>query len=441
MCDACACDSKTKDVDKSKDLKDACDPKDLKFKTFKLDIKRKPITRDGKQYGTISGYASTYGNVDRGGDIIEKGAFTKSLARYKQSDRMIRMYWQHNRDKMIGGFPIEKVVDDNHGLFVEGEINLSVPEGNSTYELAIQGAVTDFSIGYSIKDAEENDDGNLVLKELELWEISAVGEPMNPEATITGVKDIEGATETKDLEDAKEEKGATPFKDLPLADRGRRWSASEAAKRVRVLTGSEDNPSATYKNAFLWVDSANSDKFGAYKLPFADVVDGKLTAVPRAIFAAAARLNQTDIPDADKEKVAANINKYYKKMGLESPLKANGELEENFAWIAEIFKEAEVEETKEVEDFDCMKDIENFLKKPASLTSSARKILISKIKSFSREAEDDEGVRDVRDQIEEKASDEPTEVEQIEVRLEARLEARLIEAKLDKINNLLKGEQ
>lgn len=357
------------------------DSVEMKYMNFKTDIKAAgAITKEGIKYGIVKGYASTYGNVDVGGDIVAPGAFTASIERHKENERPIRMMYQHQRDKLIGGFPIDKVVDDEKGLFVEGEINLEVQEGRAAYALALQGVLTDFSIGYSIKDAELNKEGLLILKEVELWEISPVAEPMNTEARITDVK------------------GATSYKNLPLAPRDRRWSASEAATRVRRLTNSEDSPSPNYRNAFLWYDSAEPDKFGSYKLPFADVIGGELKAVPRALFNAAARLNQTNIPAADKKRVATHINKYYDKMGLESPLKNNGEFKENCEWIGELFDDESM--ASEINGFECMKDIENFLKDPVPLSSNARKILISKIKSFSRDVEDDDkGVRDVREEV------------------------------------------
>jgi len=47
--------------------------KTMQFKTFPLEIK------DVDTQGTIRGYASTFGNVDLGLDIVDKGAFKKSL--------------------------------------------------------------------------------------------------------------------------------------------------------------------------------------------------------------------------------------------------------------------------------------------------------------------------------------------------------------------------
>ena len=67
----------------------------------------------------------------------------------------------------------------------------------------------------------------------------------------------------------------------------------------------------------------NSDEFGGYKLPIADVIDGELRAVPRAIFAAAGALRGArggvDIPDSDRDSIIRNLERYYDKMGMDSP--------------------------------------------------------------------------------------------------------------------------
>lgn len=376
---------------------------EMQHKIFSFDlIEAKEVTRDGQKFGIIKGYASTYGNIDRGGDVVEKGAFSNSIARHKQTNRPITMLLQHSGNNIIGGFPIDQVQDDEKGLFMEGEINLDVQAGNEAYALAKQGVLSDLSIGFSVNDADVDDHGIMHLKELELWEVSLVSEPMNPEAVITDVKAV------------------TPFQNLPLASRDTVWAASEAKVRVRKETDSVDVPSVNYRKGFFWYDAENADKFGAYKLPYADVIDGSLKAVPRAIFNAAARLNQTDISDADKTRVANNINKYYDKMGLDSPLK-NADLAEHYKIFAESLEELNQENqesVKDINEFECMKDVESYFKNPFRLSSSQRKILISKIKSFSREVEDVAKVRDVHTEIKE------------------RLELALIENKVDKITKL-----
>ena len=76
------------------------------------------------------------------------------------------------------------------------------------------------------------------------------------------------------------------FQDLPLADRDREWDGTAAEKRVRSWAGADDGPNAKYRDAHVWYDDSKPDNFGSYKLLVADVVQGKLTAVPRGTMAA-----------------------------------------------------------------------------------------------------------------------------------------------------------
>lgn len=115
----------------------------------------------------------------------------------------------------------------------------------------------------------------------------------------------------------------TAFQDLPLADRDREWDGDAAEKRVRRWAGATDEPTAKYRDAHVWYDSANKDNFTAYKLLIADVIDGKLTAIPRGIMAAAAVMQGSrggvDLPQDDIDRVKSHLGKYYDKMDDTAP--------------------------------------------------------------------------------------------------------------------------
>ena len=115
----------------------------------------------------------------------------------------------------------------------------------------------------------------------------------------------------------------TSFQDFPLADREREWDGAAADKRVRRWAGAEDEPNEKYRNAHLWYDKENKEKFTAYKLLIADVVGGKLMAVPRGVMAAAAVMQGArggaDLPSGDIERVRSHLAKYYAKMNETAP--------------------------------------------------------------------------------------------------------------------------
>lgn len=110
----------------------------------------------------------------------------------------------------------------------------------------------------------------------------------------------------------------TAFQDLPLADRDRSWDGDAAEKRVRRWAGATEEPNAKYRDAHVWYDNDKKDNFTAYKLLIADVVDGRLRAVPRGVMAAAAVMQGSrggiDMPQADIERVKSHLAKYYDKM-------------------------------------------------------------------------------------------------------------------------------
>lgn len=278
----------------------------IRYKKFDSEIKAHEGS-DPDDKGIISGYASTFGNTDRDGDVFESGAFSKSIHDLRQKGLSIPMLASHDHGEIIGGFHPNDVMEDAKGLRVTGKIDLNTQKGAEFFSLAKNGFLTAFSIGFSIPTPEDMEmtQNGMKFKQAELFEISMVPVPANPRATINSVKAVGAAT------------------NLPLADSGTAWSSPEAITRVRDFTNSKNSPSATYKRAFMFFDEANDDNFTAYKLPFADVIGGKLMAIPRALFAIVAVLNGArggvDIPAADRKRIEGIINQYFKRMGSDAP--------------------------------------------------------------------------------------------------------------------------
>ncbi|CAN5337761.1 hypothetical protein BH09ACT8_BH09ACT8_32140 [soil metagenome] len=115
----------------------------------------------------------------------------------------------------------------------------------------------------------------------------------------------------------------TAFQNLPLSDRAREWDGAAAEKRVRKWADAEGEPDAKYRSAHVWYDKDSKDNFGAYKLLIADVIDGKLTAVPRGVMAAGAVMQGSrggvDLPKDDIDRVKSHLGKYYAKMDETAP--------------------------------------------------------------------------------------------------------------------------
>jgi hypothetical protein len=96
-----------------------------------------------------------------------------------------------------------------------------------------------------------------------------------------------------------------------------------AEKRVRRWAGANDGPNTKYRDAHVWYDADQKDEFGSYKLLIADVVDGRLTAVPRGVMSAAGVMQGArggvDLPKNDTDRVKSHLAKYYAKMDDTAP--------------------------------------------------------------------------------------------------------------------------
>jgi len=138
--------------------------------------------------GTFTGYGSIFGNEDQGSDIMQKGAFTKSLE--TRPARKVKLLYQHKTDEPIGVF--EDMYEDEKGLFVKGKLAMGTQKGREAYELLKMGALDGMSIGFRADPEKqgynENKRGVRTLKEVDLMEISLVTFPMNESALIETVK-------------------------------------------------------------------------------------------------------------------------------------------------------------------------------------------------------------------------------------------------------------
>lgn len=141
--------------------------------------------------GTFEGYGSIFGNVDSYGDLIEPGAFKRSLADAKRTGRTVKMLWQHDRDQPIGIW--DDVAEDGKGLFVKGTLlRDSIPRAAEAYALLKAGAIDGLSIGYREIEASPHPTmpGVLQLKKLDLREVSIVTFAANDRARVETVKTL-----------------------------------------------------------------------------------------------------------------------------------------------------------------------------------------------------------------------------------------------------------
>lgn len=133
----------------------------------------------------FEGYGAVFGNVDHGGDIVLPGAFARTLKAHKDDGTMPLMFWMHQPDQVPGVWLDMK--EDRSGLYVKGEI-LDTTLGRDVRTLLQKKAVRGLSIGYRPTEADYDRDGNRLLKQVEVAEVSIVSMAMNPLARVEHVK-------------------------------------------------------------------------------------------------------------------------------------------------------------------------------------------------------------------------------------------------------------
>jgi HK97 family phage prohead protease len=135
--------------------------------------------------GNFEGYAAVFENVDLGDDVIVKGAFT-SVKTARNGKLKLALY--HDLTRLVGTADFNQ---DDHGLYVKGQVNLKVSYARDAYELMKDGSLDSMSIGFNTLEADFQQRAGRqvrVIKSAELWEASFVPFGMNPDAQVLSVK-------------------------------------------------------------------------------------------------------------------------------------------------------------------------------------------------------------------------------------------------------------
>lgn len=250
------------------------------------------------------------GRSDRVKDIL--------LAKGCKLDNYLKnpiVLFQHDSHVPLGNFMPEIKGEQVEGIlkFADAGISAKIDEVCSLYKTGVMKTV---SVGFQPIDSAPNKDGGEVFKEWELLELSCVSVPCDP-----GALTIARAMPGEKAETHSWKVGAS--RNLPIGGDDA-WDGPAAAASIFDHCGFDgDSPDTSFaRKGFLAYDAANPKLKGSYKLPFAKIVDGHLTAMPSGIRAAASRLPQADIPDDVQTKARAVIDHYEEKMkgkGTASP--------------------------------------------------------------------------------------------------------------------------
>lgn len=158
----------------------------MNFLTKAVELDLKSLSDDGR----FSGYGSVFSTMDQGGDIVEPGAFEKSLKKWRGNGRQVPVLWQHKTDEPIGSWP--ELTEDDYGLLGAAELwTDDAPYARIAHKGMKTKTITGLSIGYRVKREEyDKKAGANRLIELDLVEISVVTNPMHDEARVASVKSL-----------------------------------------------------------------------------------------------------------------------------------------------------------------------------------------------------------------------------------------------------------
>ena len=142
--------------------------------------------------GSIEGYASTWiRQPDSYGDVVAKGAFTKTLEERWNGGKGIPFLWAHQMDNLKSFIGTAEADEDDHGLHFVAVFD-DTEEAQKVRQLYKDGRLRKFSFAFDIKDqgSVTLEDGTKAneLRELDLFEISAVTVPANDDAGVVDVK-------------------------------------------------------------------------------------------------------------------------------------------------------------------------------------------------------------------------------------------------------------
>lgn len=159
------------------------------------------VVGDDVPEGTFEAIVSVFGNKDNQGDVVENGAFKKTLGAWQKAGKPIPAIWSHqfhNPDMFLGKYT--EAGEEDGGLRLKGRLNLAWPVAQRVYELYKEDLVGEFSWSGRVLDYariekgdeffdEENPWKNGArIKQIDLWEAGPTFKGANSETQLLGVK-------------------------------------------------------------------------------------------------------------------------------------------------------------------------------------------------------------------------------------------------------------
>ena len=162
-------------------------------------------TKADGESGEFTAIVSTFGNVDRVGDRIMPGAWTKTLKQWEKSGDPIPIILAHQWDDPMAHIGIANPTDVKQvaqGLQVTGKLDVDDnPVAKQVYKLMKRRSLKEFSIGYDVPKGGEYraKDGANEITEINLAECGPCLKGIDPKTELQAVKSaLHGVPDAQD---------------------------------------------------------------------------------------------------------------------------------------------------------------------------------------------------------------------------------------------------
>ena len=262
----------------------------------------------------ISGMASV-DTMDRDFDIVEATAFDEDIQNFLNNPLLL---WNHSTDMPVGRVEeVEQVTDGS----LKGLRFVALVTDEQMKRWISDKLINSVSIGFRIKDREFKEpehapDGTMVapgvmiIKRLELMEISLVTLPAQASARFEVVKSFGSQTSEPSPTTCELPRGNIGYRGLPVADLNDPFDLNGIGK--------------AFGEDFDRHCHAFEDQPGEYTLPTAGVVDGELKTVPMLVRLSMAQIVARDHDMTDEQRMMAwsHVGKRWMDCFPEEPVPA-----------------------------------------------------------------------------------------------------------------------
>lgn len=139
--------------------------------------------RDGGDDLTFTAFVSRFGNVDSQGEVVDKGAFSKTLAERDE----VPCVWSHMWSDPFNYIGVAKCSETDEGLYVEATLDGSNPTARQVHRLMQLGVIREFSFSANLEDWYVDSDDVVHLAQLDLFEVGPCLVGANRETSLETV--------------------------------------------------------------------------------------------------------------------------------------------------------------------------------------------------------------------------------------------------------------